>query len=90
MVPLEKIVGKIVILNQGYHVNQNHLGKNAVIQGTKELSGGWVEVGLMHDDGTLTGEVVLWRRRAMVIQDDKVGNTKSEMVHKTKKRKKKQ
>jgi hypothetical protein len=81
---LPNVFGKTVLLQQGYHVNQKHLGKKAVVQGTEELSGGWMEVGIMHDDGTLTGEVVLWRRRAMVIQDEEVGTTTTKKSRKEK------
>ncbi len=59
------LVGKEVMLGASYNVQRKYLGKRAIVLGSAQSSGGWVDICIVNADGT-EGDHLRWRLQGLL------------------------
>ena len=59
------LVGKEVLLGESYNVKKMYIGKHAIVLGTGQSSGGWVDICIVNSDGT-EGDHLRWRLQGLL------------------------
>ena len=60
-----ELVGKEVLLGESYNVQRKYLGKRAIVLGSAQSSGGWVDICIVNPDGS-EGDHLRWRLQGLL------------------------
>ena len=59
------LVGKEVVLGESYNIRRIYLGQRAIVLGSAQSSGGWVDICIVHKDGS-EGDHLRWRLHGLI------------------------
>ena len=58
-------MGKEVILGESYNIRRVYLGQHAIVLGSAQSSGGWVDICIVNKDGS-EGDHLRWRLHGLM------------------------
>ena len=59
------LVGKEVVLGESYNIRRVYLGQHAIVLGSAQSSGGWVDICIVNKDGS-EGDHLRWRLHGLI------------------------
>ena len=59
------LVGKEVVLGESYNIRRIYLGQRAIVLGSAQSSGGWVDICIVNKDGS-EGDHLRWRLHGLI------------------------